>query len=78
MRITVYTSPHCGFCTKIKEFYSAQELDFQEKDITKNEEFKKELKDFGVPGVPFSLIEKGEKTERIVGFDEQKLKNALN
>ena len=37
-KITIYTSKTCAYCKKLKEVFNAQDISFEEKDNTDNQE----------------------------------------
>lgn len=80
MKITIYTTTTCPYCSQLKEYFNQKGLPFAEKLIDQNEEAKEEMKTVsgGFMGVPFTLIEKDDGTkEGIVGFDVGKLNQVL-
>lgn len=73
-KVDVYTTPTCQWCKKTKEFLKANKVSFKEHDAT-NEKVSKELVEkSGQMGVPVTIVDR----KVIVGFDEGKLKQALN
>jgi glutaredoxin len=62
------------FCTKVKEYLSQRQVPFEERDITVDPSAISELQKLGFMTTPVTVI--GEKV--IVGFDQQKLCEALN
>ena len=74
MRVKVYTSSTCPYCTKVKKFLKQNNVKFKEINITKHPEAARELKKkTGQSGVPVTIA--GGK--KIVGFNEDKLKRVL-
>lgn len=74
--IKVYTTPTCPYCHKLKDWLKEKEIEFEEVDVSKDQEAaKKIIEKSGQMGVP--QIEIGEKV--IVGFNpeaiEEELKN---
>jgi glutaredoxin-like protein NrdH len=61
------------FCTKVKEYLSREHVSFEDRDITVDPSAISELQKLGFMTTPVTVI--GEKV--IVGFDPQKLKEAL-
>jgi glutaredoxin len=77
--LVVYSSNHCIFCTKLKEWLKENKIPYTNKDID-IPEIREEFKQFNVPGIPFSLItdkSTGE-TLKIVGFRPEKFKQIFN
>ena len=72
-QVTIFTSPTCTFCKQAKAYMDQNEIEYTERDITKDQEARKELMDKGYRGVP--IIRVGE--EDIIGFDQAKLEELL-
>ena len=62
------------FCARVKEYLSRQQVSFEDRDITSDPSAISELQKLGFMTTPVTVI--GEKV--IVGFDHQKLSQALN
>ena len=77
-KVTIYTTPTCGFCKMTKEFYKEHGVDYTEHDVSVDSDKAQEMVDLsGQMGVPVSLIGEGDEQEIVVGFDESKLKELL-
>jgi glutaredoxin 3 len=75
MSIKVYTSSGCPYCIKLKNFLKEHGVKFKEINISVYPEAAKELKDItGQTGVPVVLFG----SQKIVGFDESRMKQILN
>ena len=73
-KITIYSTPTCHFCHMTKDFLKEKGIEFQDFDVSQDQEKRKEMMDkSGQMGVP--VIDAG--GEIIVGFDEPKLKTIL-
>lgn len=73
-KITLYTTPTCVFCPAIKKLLEAEQVDYQEVDVSESEQALEDMKQAsGQMGVPVTVI--GD--EVIVGFNKKKLKKAL-
>lgn len=73
--VKVYSSPNCPNCKQVKEFFNKNKIAFEDIDITFAQKNAEEImKKTGQTSVP--LIEIDGKT--IAGFDEKKLRKALN
>ncbi len=74
-KITVYSTPTCGYCTMLKDFLNSKKVDFTEIDVAADQEAaKKMVEKTGQMGVPVSIIElEGGKEEVIIGFDQAKI-----
>jgi len=74
-KIKIYTTPFCVYCTKAKDFFSKNNLNYIEVDVTKDDSALNEMvKKSGQMGVPVIEIE----DKIIVGFDQNKIKSILN
>lgn len=73
-KITVYSTPTCPFCIRAKQFLNDNKVQFEEIDVSENQEKAQEMiKKSGQMGVPVIEIDDG----IIVGFDKEKIKEAL-
>lgn len=61
------------FCNRTKEFLSQNSIQFEERDITKDESALKELEQMGVMSTPVTVID----GEKVVGFDPRRLSELL-
>ncbi|MAG24021.1 NrdH-redoxin [Candidatus Pacearchaeota archaeon] len=74
MKVTIYSTPDCPWCKKVKEFLKANKVSFKDIDVSKDQKAGQEMvKKSGQMGVPVIDID----GTVIVGFDEEKLKGAL-
>ena len=74
MTIKVYTNSSCPHCTRTKKFLKDNGIKFTEINISTYPQAAKELKEkTGQTGVPVILFG----NNKIVGFDENKLKRLL-
>lgn len=72
--ITIYTTPTCGFCHMAKDYFKSKEVEYDEKDVTKDAEAYKEIMEkSGQLGVPVIDIS----GSIIIGFDKPKIDSAL-
>lgn len=73
--VSIYTTVTCGYCKMAKEFFQKNNVEYQEFDVGKDLEKRKEMIDkSGQMGVP--VITVGD--EMIVGFNKSKLEALLN
>ena len=78
MEIIMYSTKHCIYCKKQKDFLSEKGIAFEERDIHENEEFFQEFKDLGGYGTPVTIIkENGNIVSKILGFNQNKLLEKL-
>jgi len=74
MNVTVYSTPTCPWCIKIKEFLKDNKIDFKSIDVSTDKKGLEEMqKKSGQLGVPVIDID----GETMVGFNEDKLKELL-
>ena len=73
-KVTVYSTPICPFCVRMKKFLKDNNIVFEDIDVSENEEKANEMiKKTGQMGVPVIDID----GEIIVGFDKEKIKEVL-
>jgi len=69
-KVTVYSTPACGFCKMAKAFFDENKIEYTEHDVSVDEAMRKEMiEKTGQMGVP--VIEVDEQV--VVGFDKEKL-----
>lgn len=72
--ITVYTTPTCGFCHAVKDYFKDKDVKFEEKDLTKDEAAGKwVIENTGQMAVPVIDMD----GTVIVGFDRPKIDAVL-
>lgn len=54
-----------------------QGISFEEKDLNKNEVFVEEFISYGGGGTPLTIIKDGDKIQKVLGFNQDKLSNFL-
>jgi len=73
-KITIYSTPNCGYCVLAKDFFKANKLEFKEIDVSDDEKAAREMvHKSGQMGVPVIEID----GKMIVGFDKPKIKKVL-
>ncbi|GAA0504504.1 hypothetical protein GCM10008986_35060 [Salinibacillus aidingensis] len=75
--VTVYTNPNCGFCHKQINWMKNNGIEFNEKNIKENEQYRSEFFNLGGRGTPFSIIKTDSGYEHIRGFNIQMLTDLL-
>ncbi|MFB6181870.1 MAG: glutaredoxin family protein [Candidatus Magasanikbacteria bacterium] len=74
MSVTVYSTPSCPYCKKVKSFLDENDVDYEDYDVSQDQEKQQEMIDksdqMGVPVVDID-------GEIIVGFDKNKIEEAL-
>lgn len=74
MAVTVYTTPTCSFCNKVKKYLKENRVTFKEYNIAKDKKRADEMvKKSGQMGVPVLDVH----GKIIVGFDVSKIDKAL-
>jgi glutaredoxin-like YruB-family protein len=72
--VKIYTTPTCPWCKKTKEFLKENNVEYEEADVSSDQEAQKEMIDkSGQMGVPVLDID----GEIIVGYDVDKMKKVL-
>ena len=76
MNITIYTTPTCKVCKKVKAYFKSKNVEYTEVDmsiggIKKNQEMKKMFKKMKLKTYPVVIIQKDDEDEMIFPeFDE--------
>lgn len=74
MKVKIYSTPECPFCKKVKAFFKANNIEFEELDVSNNDKNLEEMKKVsGQMAVPVIVVD----GKVLLGFDEAKLKVAL-
>jgi len=72
--VKIYSTPTCPYCIRTKQFLKDNNIPFEDTDVSSNQEATEEMiQKTGQMGVPVLDIE----GEIIVGFDKEKIKQAL-
>lgn len=75
MDVTVYSTPSCVFCHKVKDYFKAKGVRFKDFDVSRDQKKAEEMvRKSGQMGVPVVVI----KGKVIVGFDKPKIDDLLN
>lgn len=79
MNVTVYSTTTCPYCKMLKEYLGENNISFTEKIVDQDDAAREEMmaKSGGFLGVPYTVIEKDGKEEKVVGFDKGKLNEVL-
>ena len=73
--VSIYTTPTWGYCKMTKEFFKENNVEYKEIDVSTDKEAAQQMiEKTGQSGVPVVDID----GELIVGFDKDKLKQALS
>lgn len=77
-KVTIYTTPTCGFCKMAKEFLTKHSVEYSEFDVAADSAKAEEMVEkSGQMGVPVILVGEGDDEAMIVGFDQAKLAELL-
>lgn len=72
--VTVYSTPTCSWCTRLKDYLKDKKIKFRDIDVSKDQKAAEEMVNrSGQQGVPQSLIG----GQVIIGFDKAKIDNLL-
>jgi len=73
-KVTIYSTPTCPFCIRAKQFLKDNGISFKDIDVSSDQAKTQEMiEKSGQMGVPVIDID----GELIVGFDKEKIKEAL-
>jgi len=73
-KVKIYSTPTCPWCMRTKQFLKENNIEFVEYDVSSDQEALEEMvRVSGQMGVPVLDIE----GEIIVGFDKERIKEAL-
>lgn len=77
--VKVYSTPTCPWCAKAKDFLKKKKIKFEDINVAEDEKARDEMVEKSSQmGVPVIIVEKDDGSEEvIVGFDQGKLKEAL-
>lgn len=74
MKVTVYSTPMCPWCDRVKDWLKEKKVKFEVKDVSEDQEATMEMvaksKQMGVPVIDVD-------GQIVVGFDQDKLKKLL-
>jgi glutaredoxin 3 len=73
-KVKVYSTPSCPYCIRTKQFLKENSIEFEDVDVSTNQEAAKEITEkSGQLGVPVLDIN----GEIVVGFDKDKISQLL-
>ena len=78
-KVTVYSTPTCGYCKMAKEFFTENNVEYNDYDVAADEEKRDEMiEKTGQMGVPVITIgDEGAEPEVIIGFDRPRISALL-
>ena len=71
--VIIYTQPTCQACQRLKSYLKQKSVEYEERDVTENDQAFSELQQLGFTTTPVILV--GD--EVVVGFDQEKLERLL-
>ncbi len=76
--VTIYTTKTCGYCKAAKAFFKEKNVEYTEIDVGSDQEKAKEMiHRSGQMGVPVIVIGAEADEKLIVGFDQNRISEAL-
>ncbi|MFD2658529.1 glutaredoxin family protein [Gracilibacillus thailandensis] len=78
-QVILYSSDHCIFCVKMKEWLKQNQISYIDKNLKKRE-YSQELKQYNAVGIPFILIIDNKTNDKkiVQGFQPDLVKKYLN
>ncbi len=79
MKIKIYSTPTCPYCSMAKDFLSEKGIEFEDIDVSVDQKAAEEMiEKSGQMGVPVIVIIKDNGEESVIlGFDREKLVSEL-
>lgn len=79
MNVTVYSTKTCPYCVKVKQWFAARDVEFEDVYIDSDKQAMKRMIELsGQMSVPFTTFETADGTaQSVLGFDETLLASAL-
>jgi len=76
--VTIYSTQTCGYCKAAKEFMESKGVAYTEVDVGVDQDRAREMiVKSGQMGVPVIVVGDGAEEQLIVGFDQNRLAQAL-
>jgi glutaredoxin-like YruB-family protein len=73
-KVTIYTTPTCGYCKAAKAFFQEKQVEYEEKDVANDQAAASEMiQKSGQMGVPVITVD----DEMVIGFNQPKLQDLL-
>jgi len=77
-KVIIYSQETCPPCHAEKLWLKENGIEFEERDIRKNEQFLQELIELGSSSTPTTIIKDENSEEYILGFDPKKFAELLD
>jgi glutaredoxin len=71
-KVIIYSQETCPPCHAEKLWLKENGIEFEEKDIRKNDQYLQELIELGASATPVTIIKDEDSEEFILGFDQEK------
>lgn len=71
-KVIIYSQETCPPCHAEKLWFKENGIEFEEKDIRKNDQYLQELIELGASATPVTIIKDEDSEEFILGFDQAK------
>ncbi|WP_040209200.1 glutaredoxin family protein [Neobacillus jeddahensis] len=76
-KVIIYTQETCPPCHAEKLWLKENGIEYEDRDIRKNDQYLNELINLGAAATPATIIKSEDKEEVILGFDQPKLAEIL-
>ncbi|MEO2077878.1 MAG: glutaredoxin family protein [Bacillus sp. (in: firmicutes)] len=76
-KVIIYTQETCPPCHAEKLWFKENGIEFEERDIRKNDQYLQEIIALGAAATPATIIIDGDSEEVVLGFDQSKLAEVL-
>ncbi|MCM3727057.1 glutaredoxin family protein [Neobacillus cucumis] len=76
-KVIIYTQETCPPCHAEKLWFKENGIEFEERDVRKNDQYLYELIELGAAATPATIIKYEDREEVILGFDQTKLSGLL-
>jgi glutaredoxin len=76
-KVIIYTQETCPPCFAEKEWLKANDIEFEERDIRRNQEYMKEVMDLGASATPVTVVTNNDGQQIVMGFNEDELSQLL-
>ncbi len=76
-KVIIYSQDTCPPCHAEKLWFKENGIEFEERDIRKNDQYLQELIELGAAATPATIIRDENGEEVILGFDQAKLADIL-
>ena len=72
-KVTIYTSPSCGYCKMLKQYLDQENVDYEEKDVSDPKIAEEAVERSGQMGVPITFVD----DQMLIGFKKDEFDKAL-